>query len=93
VSPDKSYIGLNALIQGSAADIFKIAVCLVAERTAHLGSLPLLFVHDEIGSEAPAPYADEVLAIQDQAMQDAWDLHPPLSVSGTVCDWSYADAK
>jgi DNA polymerase-1 len=93
VNPDKSYVGLNALIQGSAADIFKIAVCLVAERTAHLGSMPVLFVHDEIGSECPREVADEVLKIQDQAMMDAWDLNPPLSCSGTIAVNNYAEAK
>jgi DNA polymerase-1 len=93
VSPDKSYIAGNAVIQGGAADIFKTAVILVAERTKHLGSMPLLFVHDEIGSECPTEYADEVLQIQDQAMREAWDLTPKLAVSSAIARGSYADAK
>lgn len=93
VNKDKSYIGLNALIQGSAADIFKIAVCRVAEATAHLGALPILFVHDEIGTECPEEHAEEVLAIQDDIMRNAWPLSPKLAVSSAIARGSYADAK
>lgn len=93
VNREKSYVGLNALIQGSAADIMKQAIILVAERTKHLGAVPILFVHDEVLNECPTEYAEEVLEIQQQAMIDAWDLNPPLAVSGTIAHNSYAEGK
>jgi DNA polymerase I-like protein with 3'-5' exonuclease and polymerase domains len=89
----KEYIGLNALIQGSAADILKQAVINVAEATAHLGALPVLFVHDEIGSEVPIEHADEALRLQDEAMKAAHDLRPRLDVEGCIAADNYAQGK
>jgi hypothetical protein len=52
VNRDKSYVGLNALIQGSAADIFKQGH--PRRRPAQAaGFQPVLFVHDELVSEGP----------------------------------------
>jgi DNA polymerase I-like protein with 3'-5' exonuclease and polymerase domains len=93
VGKDKAYVGLNALIQGSAADIFKQGIINTAEATAHLGALPVLFVHDEIITECPAEHAEECLRLQDAAMEAAWDLDPALSVSGTIAHHNYSEAK
>ncbi len=93
VDRDKEYVGLSALIQGSAADIFKQAVINVAEATAHLGALPVMFVHDEIVSECPIEHAAEALRLQDAAMAAAYDLRPRLSVSGTIAMNNYAGGK
>lgn len=93
VNRDKQYVGLNALIQGSAADIFKQGIINVAEATAHLGSQPVLFVHDEVVSECPVEHAEECLRLQDQAMREAWDLDPALAVSGTIAVNDYSEAK
>lgn len=93
VNKDKEYVGLNALIQGSAADIFKQGIINVAEATAHLGALPVLFVHDEIVSECPVEHAEECLRLQDAAMMAAWDLTPALSVSGCIAVNNYSEGK
>lgn len=93
VKRDKSYVGLNAIIQGSAADVFKAGLILASERLKPIGFHPILFIHDELGSEGPTACADEAAAIQAQAMRDAFDLDPPLEVSGGVVHTSWADAK
>jgi DNA polymerase I-like protein with 3'-5' exonuclease and polymerase domains len=93
VGKGKEYVGLNALIQGSAADIFKRGIIAAAEATAHLGALPVLFVHDEIVTECPADAADECLRLQDAAMREAWDLSPRLAVSGGIAPNNYSEAK
>ncbi|MGZ6854804.1 MAG: DNA polymerase, partial [Mycobacteriaceae bacterium] len=54
VKRDKAYVGLNAIIQGSAADIFKAGAIHAAEALQPLGFQPVLFVHDELVSEGPA---------------------------------------
>lgn len=93
VGKDKAYVGLNALIQGSAADIFKQGIVNVSEAVAHLGAQPVLFVHDEIGTECPIEHAAECQVLQDQAMREAWDLYPTLQVSGTICPNNYSEGK
>lgn len=92
VGKDKSYVGLNALIQGSAADIFKLGTINTARAVAPLGGTPLLFVHDELVTECPIERADECLAAQEEAMVAAWDLNPTLAVEGSWVTTSYADA-
>ncbi len=93
VSRDKEYIALSQIIQGGAAEIFKKGVCNVAEATAHLGALPVMFVHDELISEVPVEHAAEALRLQDAAMEAAHDLRPRLSVSGTIAYDNYASGK
>jgi DNA polymerase-1 len=61
VRPDKAYVGMNALIQGSAADVFKAGVVAVDKAIAEWDAHPILFVHDEIVLEAPTEHADEIL--------------------------------
>lgn len=92
VNRDKAYVGLNALIQGSAADIFKLGVIAVDKAVTPLGGYCLLFVHDEIVVEVPEENAEECLSRMQTAMCGAWDLNPPLSVEGSYTTRSYADA-
>lgn len=92
VSRDKAYVGLNALIQGSAADIMKQGLVNVDEAVREHGARPLLVVHDEIVVEAPSEYAEEVLMDTEHALRDAYDLDPPLAVTGTVVHDNYASA-
>lgn len=93
VSRDKAYVGLNALIQGSAADIFKQGIVNVTERTAHLGATPILFVHDEVVTECPTEYAQECLELQEAALREAHELSPSLVVSSRICENNYGEAK
>jgi DNA polymerase-1 len=92
VKPDKSYVGLNALIQGSAADIMKQGLVNVAEAVAPLGGIPLLVVHDEVVVEVPTERAQECLTLTEAALVGAHDLNPALKVTGSVVTTSYADA-
>src|ERR1035437_3554835 len=68
VSKDKAYVGMNALIQGSAADIMKQGLVNVAADVAPVGGIPLLVVHDEVLVEVPTEHAEEALARIEDAM-------------------------
>lgn len=92
VNPDKAYVGLNALIQGSAADIMKQGLINVEAAVRPLGGKPLLVVHDEVVVEVPSDNAEDALRLTKQAMSAAYDLDPPLEVTGTVVSTNYADA-
>ena len=92
VNKDKAYVGLNALIQGSAADIMKRGLVNVDEAVSDLGGRPLLVVHDEVVIEVPTENAQEALRRTEAAMVEAYDLDPQLAVEGSVVHTSYADA-
>lgn len=76
-------MALNAPIQGSAADIIKIAMVNTerALRDARLKSRLLLQIHDELVLEVTAQEAERVQEIVKQEMGAAW---PELSVPLTV---------
>lgn len=93
VNREKAYVGLNSLIQGSAADIFKAGVIAVDELVKPLGATPILYVHDECVVECPTVHAEECLSLMEQGMCSAYDLSPSLKVTGVICRESYADAK
>jgi len=94
VGKDKAYVGMNALIQGTAADIMKLALISADEKLKPMGARILLIVHDEIVAEVPDGTAIECGEVLRQAMEDATDLlKPPLKVSGSVVSTNYADAK
>lgn len=93
VKRDKAYIGLNALIQGSAADIFKQGAINAAKALEKYGAYPVLFVHDELVIECPIDKAERVGEVTSAAMCAAFDLDPPLSVETTICLNNYAEGK
>ena len=76
-------MALNAPIQGSAADIIKIAMLRVDEslREAGLTSRMLLQVHDELVLEVADGEQDEVEALVRRDMAGAWEMSVPLEVS------------
>ncbi|MDR1999314.1 MAG: DNA polymerase I, partial [Frankiaceae bacterium] len=77
-------MALNAPIQGSAADIIKVAMLGVdrALRQRRLASRMLLQVHDELVLEVAAGERDEVEALVREQMGAAYDLGDvPLDVS------------
>lgn len=84
VSPEKSYVGMSALIQGSAADLMKVALAKAEPALADFDSRILLVVHDEIVALAPEREADEALLALTSAMTHSYDLDPPLLTSGTI---------
>ncbi|EDY51046.1 DNA polymerase I [Streptomyces clavuligerus] len=86
-------MALNAPIQGTAADIVKIAMLRVdrALREAGLSSRLLLQVHDEIVLEISPGERDEVETIVRREMSSAVELSAPLDVSvGVGADWESA---
>ncbi len=74
---------LNAPIQGSAADIMKIAMLGVHEELVarELRSRVLLQVHDELIVEVAAGEAEEIEDVVRRRMGSAADLRVPLDVS------------
>jgi DNA polymerase-1 len=86
-------MALNAPIQGTAADIVKIAMLKVdgALRDAGLTSRMLLQVHDEIVLEVAPGEREAAEKIVRRQMSDAVDLRVPLGVSvGSGADWESA---
>ena len=86
-------MALNAPIQGSAADIIKVAMLAVhqALEAADLGSRILLQVHDELVLEVAPGERDHVEDVVRTHMATAYDLAVPLDVSiGVGLTWQDA---
>lgn len=83
---------LNTPIQGSAADIIKIAMIRVAERLQNTGSRLVLQVHDELIVYAKEGEEELVKSILRECMQGAAQLSVPLVV-GLAHGHTWADAK
>ncbi|MEV3919416.1 DNA polymerase I [Actinomadura coerulea] len=86
-------MALNAPIQGSAADIVKVAGLNVdrALRDAGLTSRMLLQVHDELVFEVAPGELDDLKTLVSTQMAAAYELRAPLSVSmGTGRTWQDA---
>jgi DNA polymerase I len=86
-------MALNAPIQGSAADVIKVAMLRVAAALsdAGLGSRMLLQVHDELIFEVAPGELDSVTSLVTAAMAGAAELRVPLEVSvGTGRSWAEA---
>jgi len=83
-------MALNAPIQGSAADIIKVAMLGVHQALAdgRLKSRMLLQVHDELVLEVATGERDQVEALVREQMGNAADLTVPLDVSvGVGATW------
>jgi DNA polymerase-1 len=76
-------VAVNTPIQGSAADIVKLAMIRVdaALRSERPRSKLLLQVHDELIAEAPEKEAVAVAALMKREMEAAIELSLPLRVS------------
>jgi DNA polymerase I len=86
-------MALNAPIQGSAADIIKIAMLSTQKQIAAAGlrSRMLLQVHDELLFEVAPGEFEQLRGIVGGAMRGAFDLTVPLEVSmGTGRSWADA---
>lgn len=93
VPKDKKYIGLNRIIQGSSAEIMKLAMIAAAPVLEPLGYQIVLVVHDELVAEGPDHLADEALAAMIIAMEGCYPLRPKLVATGSHSIDSYGDAK
>jgi len=73
---------INTPIQGSAADIIKLAMLRVARRLERerLRTRLILQVHDELVAETPADEVDRAKALLREEMEGAFALEVPLKV-------------
>lgn len=81
---------INAPIQGTAADIMKLAMLAVDEKlkTSKLSAKILLQVHDELVLEAPEKEIQEVIALVQSAMEGVYSLEIPLTTDAkSGLDW------
>lgn len=87
-------VAMNSPIQGSAADIIKLAMIAVHHRLKESGmdAKLILQVHDELLIEANVNCKDEALALLREEMENAVSLCVPLDVSVAVGD-NWYDAK
>lgn len=86
--------GINAVIQGSCADIINEAIPAIQTSLAPLGGYMLLQVHDEIVAEAPTEHAEAAKVIVEQYMTTLVNhkLRCPLVADAGIGS-SWADAK
>jgi DNA polymerase I len=83
-------VATNAPIQGSAADIIKIAMIRIARGFANegLAARMLLQVHDELVFEVPPAELERVQTLVGHEMEHAAELSVPLTVDmGTGDNW------
>jgi DNA polymerase-1 len=73
-------IAFNARVQGTAADIIKVAMVDLAPRLGALGADMIMQVHDELVFDVDEDYVDEVANLAVDRMVAAYDLRPPLEV-------------
>ena len=75
-------VAMNSPIQGTAADIIKIAMIRVHDRLAEegLSSKLILQVHDELLIETELSEQEQVRQILEQEMQHAADLAVTLEI-------------
>lgn len=85
---------LNAPIQGSAADIIKMAMAAVFRRLKEeaLQARLVLQVHDELIVECPQSEAEQVKKLLQEEMENVFPLDPPL-VAEAYAGKSWATAK
>ncbi len=87
-------IAVNFVMQGSNADIIKVAMIRIARRlqAEGRGARLVLQVHDELLLEVPEPEVSKVRELVREEMCGAYDLDPQLAVDVGVGD-NWADAK
>jgi DNA polymerase I len=84
-------MALNAPIQGSAADIMKLAMIRVDAAVETLPGTMVLTVHDELVLEAAAEAVTDVAEVIRKEMESAYELSVPLRVDvGWGANWAEA---
>jgi DNA polymerase-1 len=87
-------LAVNSIIQGTAADIIKVAMVRSHDALAAAGlkTRLILQIHDELLAEGPEQEAQQAVEIISREMVAAADLDPPLKVdAGVGANW--LDAK
>ena len=87
-------VAMNMPIQGTAADIIKIAMIRVFERLKeeYPQAKLIMQVHDELIIEAPENDAENVAALLKETMENACELAVPLTVE-VACGKTWYDTK
>jgi DNA polymerase-1 len=83
-------LAVNTVIQGTAADIIKLAMlhCHAALADAGMRTQLVLQIHDELLFEGPEEEMDEASELVEREMCGAFELDPPLAVDvGIGSDW------
>jgi DNA polymerase-1 len=84
-------LAVNTVIQGTAADIIKIAMVRAYNALEGSRTELVLQIHDELLFEAPDDEASEVAEIVEREMAGAFDMDPPLAVDvGIGNNWMEA---
>ena len=77
-------IAFNARVQGTAADIIKVAMVDLQPRLPALEAEMIMQVHDELVFDVDEDRVEEVADLAVQRMVAAYDLRPPLVVEAKV---------
>jgi DNA polymerase-1 len=87
-------LAVNTVMQGTAADVIKVAMVRIHERLRRegRGARLVLQVHDELLLEVPEVETSAVRDLVREEMVGAYPLDPPLAVEAGVGD-TWADAK
>ena len=83
-------LAVNTVIQGTAADIIKLAMlhCHAALADAGMETRLVLQIHDELLFEGPEEEMDDAATLVRREMCQAYELDPPLAVDiGIGADW------
>jgi DNA polymerase-1 len=83
-------LAVNTVIQGTAADIIKLAMvrCHRALAEASLETRLLLTIHDELLFEGPPHEQEAARELIEREMCGVWDRRPPLAVDiGAARTW------
>ena len=75
---------VNAIIQGSAADLIKVAMIRCEEALKNYQSKLILQIHDELLFKVPVSELEEVRAVLIDCMDNALKLKVPLKVDGSA---------
>jgi DNA polymerase-1 len=73
-------LAVNTVIQGTAADVMKLALVRVDAALRDSPVRPILTVHDELLFEGPAAEVDAVRELVRREMCAVWEHDPPLAV-------------
>jgi len=73
-------MAINTIIQGSAADIIKIAMVNLYRKMGHMKSKLVMQVHDELVFEYPPEEEEELFQLVKYEMENAVQLKVPLKV-------------
>ncbi|MCX6557602.1 MAG: DNA polymerase I [Candidatus Aminicenantes bacterium] len=93
VKENGNRMAINTIIQGSAADIIKIAMIRIHEHLKTMQSRLILQVHDELVFEYPPAEEKRLAALVRHEMEQALELKVPLKISlKTGRNWADMEA-